>query len=91
MSDPAERKADLAIAGDCGIVVPYLDVPAMTDALVAFVDNPARFADMGQRAETRVRSTYRFLDYAEQNQHAESRIKIERIAHQPQRKQSKRN
>jgi len=58
-----------AIASDCGIVVPYLDVPAMADALVAFVDNPAQFADMGKRAETRVRSTYRFLDYAEQIRH----------------------
>lgn len=54
-----------AIEGDCGIVVPYLDMPAMTDALVAFVDHPERFTDMGQRAKTRVRSTYRFNDYAE--------------------------
>lgn len=55
-----------AIAGDCGVVVPYLDVAAMADALVAFVDDPARFADMCERAQARVHSTYRFLDYAEQ-------------------------
>jgi glycosyltransferase involved in cell wall biosynthesis len=55
-----------AIEGDCGVVVPYLDVPAMTDALLGFVDHPAQSAAMGQRAEARVRSTYRFLDYADQ-------------------------
>lgn len=55
-----------AIADDCGIVLPYLDVTAMADTLVAFVDNPAQFADMGMRADARVRSNYRFLDYAGQ-------------------------
>lgn len=54
-----------ALADDCGIVVPYLDVEAMADSLTSIVKHPSRYATMGHRAEARVRSVYRFSDYAE--------------------------
>lgn len=54
-----------ALADDCGIVLPYLDVEAMADSLTSIVEAPARYADMARRAEQRVRSVYRFSEYAE--------------------------
>ncbi len=54
-----------ALADDCGILVPYLDLEAMADSLISILKRPARHAAMGRRAETRVRSIYRFSDYAE--------------------------
>jgi glycosyltransferase involved in cell wall biosynthesis len=53
-----------AIAHDCGIVVPYLDIETMAGALISALENPGRSGDMGRRAEERVRSVYRFSDYA---------------------------
>ena len=54
-----------ALADGCGIVVPYLDIEAMAAALASIVKDPARFAAMGAKAAARVRSVYRFSDYAE--------------------------
>jgi glycosyltransferase involved in cell wall biosynthesis/1,4-dihydroxy-2-naphthoate octaprenyltransferase len=54
-----------AISGGCGIVVPYLDIAAMAGALTSVVEDPMPYAAMGQRAELRVRSVYRFSEYAE--------------------------
>lgn len=38
--------------GESGVVVDYLDVEAMTDAVVAILDDPARRGAMGERART---------------------------------------
>jgi glycosyltransferase involved in cell wall biosynthesis len=54
-----------AIAEDCGIIVPYLDIGAMAGALISLIRDPARSAEMGRRAEERVRSVYQFSHYAE--------------------------
>ena len=54
-----------AIADGCGIVVPYLNVEAMADSLTSIIEHPWRCTDMRQRAESRVRSAYRFSEYAE--------------------------
>jgi glycosyltransferase involved in cell wall biosynthesis len=54
-----------AISGGCGIVVPYLDIEAMGRSLTSIVENPLQYAPMGQSAQLRVRSVYRFSDYAE--------------------------
>jgi glycosyltransferase involved in cell wall biosynthesis len=50
----------------CGIMVPYLDVDAMTRHVRSILEQPADFAAMGTKAERRVRSAYRFTDYAGQ-------------------------
>ncbi len=54
-----------AIADGCGIVVPYLDIEEMARALVRIIETPSQYAEMGQRAQTRVRSVYAFSEYAE--------------------------
>jgi glycosyltransferase involved in cell wall biosynthesis len=53
-----------ALSDDCGIMVPYLDLDAMARHVAAIIGQPADFAAMGERAERRVRSQYRFADYA---------------------------
>jgi glycosyltransferase involved in cell wall biosynthesis len=58
--------ADEAVADDCGIVVPYLDVDSMARAIASILAKPSDFASMGEKAERRVRSNYRFSDYARQ-------------------------
>lgn len=54
-----------ALADECGIVVPYLDVEAMADSVTSIASTPWRYSAMGLRAQARVRTTYRFADYAE--------------------------
>src|SRR5262249_42151966 len=54
-----------AISGGSGIVVPYLDIEAMAGSLVSIVEHPTRYASMRRKAESRVRSVYRFSEYAE--------------------------
>ena len=54
-----------AISGGCGIVVPYLDIEAMAGSLTSIVEHPSQYAGMGRNAEVRVRSVYRFSEYAE--------------------------
>jgi glycosyltransferase involved in cell wall biosynthesis len=54
-----------AISGGCGIVVPYLDIEAMVRSLISVVEDPLRHAAVGESAQLRVRSVYRFSDYAE--------------------------
>jgi glycosyltransferase involved in cell wall biosynthesis len=54
-----------ALADGCGVVVPYLDIDAMARALTSVVDKPWEYAEMGQRAESRVHSLYVFAKYAE--------------------------
>jgi glycosyltransferase involved in cell wall biosynthesis len=54
-----------AISDGCGIVVPYLDTEAMARSLTSVVENPLQYARMGHRAQLRVRSHYRFSEYAE--------------------------
>jgi glycosyltransferase involved in cell wall biosynthesis len=53
-----------ALAEGCGIVVPYLDLDAMAKQVCAVIRRPAAFAAMTHMAERRVRSVYRFADYA---------------------------
>ena len=53
-----------ALAEGCGMVVPYLDLDAMGQHVCAVVRRPTAFAAMGQMAERRLRSVYRFTDYA---------------------------
>jgi glycosyltransferase involved in cell wall biosynthesis len=55
-----------ALADGCGIIVPYLDLDAMTHQLCAVLERPADFVEMLRRAERRVRSIYRFSNYARQ-------------------------
>src|SRR5262249_34658480 len=52
------------LADGCGIVVPYLDLEAMERELRAILERPADFAAMCGNAERRVRSDYRFEEYA---------------------------
>lgn len=54
-----------ALVDDCGIVVPYLDIEAMADSVISIVKRPSRYVAMGRRAEARVRTVYRFSEYAE--------------------------
>jgi glycosyltransferase involved in cell wall biosynthesis len=54
-----------AISGGCGIVVPYLDLEAMAGSLTSIVEHPSQYAGMRRNAERRVRSAYRFSEYAE--------------------------
>jgi glycosyltransferase involved in cell wall biosynthesis len=54
-----------AVADGCGIVVPYLDIDAMARIVNAVLEKPSDFAAMGEKAERRVRSVYRFSDYAQ--------------------------
>lgn len=42
-------------AGESGVIVPYLDVEAMADAVVALVDDPGRRAAIGRQAARVVR------------------------------------
>jgi hypothetical protein len=57
-----------AIAGGCGLAVPYLNTVAMSKA-VAEVLTSAELADrLGTKARDRVRTTYRFSEYADKIQ-----------------------
>ena len=56
--------ASEAVADGCGIVVPYLDIDGMARVVRSVLERPSDFAAMGQKAEQRVRSVYRFADYA---------------------------
>lgn len=42
-------------AGESGVIVPYLDVEAMAEAVVALLDDPVRRAEVGRRAAHVVR------------------------------------
>jgi Glycosyl transferases group 1 len=53
-----------AVAGGCGIAVPYLDIDRMAGVAISMLERPSDFAAMGKKAEQRVRSAYRFSDYA---------------------------
>ena len=53
-----------ALADGCGFIVPYLDLEAMAQHVRAVIERPADFAALGGKAERRVRSQYRFADYA---------------------------
>ncbi len=53
-----------ALADGCGILVPYLDLDAMGRYLCCVLGQPADFTAMRENAQQRVRSTYRFADYA---------------------------
>ena len=53
-----------AVADGCGIVVPYLDNEALARVVGSMLERPSDFAAMGEKAERRVRSVYRFPDYA---------------------------
>lgn len=57
--------ANETVSDDCGIVVPYLDIEAMAGELISAIEDPGRSAGMGRRAELRVRSVYRFSEYAQ--------------------------
>jgi glycosyltransferase involved in cell wall biosynthesis len=50
MSELVARSTDEG-RGESGIAVPYIDVEAMAEAIVALADDPARRAQMGERAE----------------------------------------
>jgi glycosyltransferase involved in cell wall biosynthesis len=54
-----------AISEGCGIVVPYLDIEAMARTITSILETPSKFAEMGENADRRVRSVYRFSNYAE--------------------------
>ena len=53
-----------ALADGCGVMVPYLDLDAMAHCLCSMLERPADFAEMGKRAGRRVRTVYRFSEYA---------------------------
>jgi glycosyltransferase involved in cell wall biosynthesis len=56
--------ASEALADGCGVIVPYLDLDAMAQQVCAVIEQPADFAVLGSKAEQRVRSQYRFAEYA---------------------------
>jgi glycosyltransferase involved in cell wall biosynthesis len=49
MTELVTRSTDEGL-GESGVVVPYLDVEAMADAMIALIDDPSRRAEMGARA-----------------------------------------
>jgi glycosyltransferase involved in cell wall biosynthesis len=49
MTELVARSVDEGI-GECGVVVPYIDVEAMAEAALDLLDDEARRQDMGQRA-----------------------------------------
>ncbi len=53
-----------ALADGCGIMVPYLDLDAMAHHIATLIERPADAAAIGEKAERRVRTQYRFADYA---------------------------
>jgi glycosyltransferase involved in cell wall biosynthesis len=57
--------ASEAVAGGCGIVVPYLAIDGMARVVNSVLERPSDFAAMGEMAARRVRSVYRFADYAQ--------------------------
>jgi glycosyltransferase involved in cell wall biosynthesis len=57
MVDP-RAEPDLAPGEPCGAVVPYPDVEAMADAVVALLDEPDRAAALGARGARRVRELH---------------------------------
>lgn len=57
--------AGQAVAGGCGMVVPYLDIDGMARLINAVLERPSDFTAMGEMAARRVRSVYRFADYAQ--------------------------
>jgi glycosyltransferase involved in cell wall biosynthesis len=52
-----------ALEGDCGRIVPYLDVGAMADAVLDLLADPAAAAELAERARQKVRSAYDFHAY----------------------------
>ncbi len=54
-----------AISGGCGIAVQYLNTSAMADAIAAMFREPDQYASLGVSAEAKVRTTYKFSDYAD--------------------------
>jgi glycosyltransferase involved in cell wall biosynthesis len=56
--------ASEAVADGCGIAVPYLDIAAMARCVSSIIERPSDFSAMGEKAEQRVRSVYRFAEYA---------------------------
>jgi len=46
------------LEGDCGIVVPYLDVDAMADAVSGLLQNKLKRVQMGKKAVEKVRKEY---------------------------------
>jgi glycosyltransferase involved in cell wall biosynthesis len=57
--------ASEALVDSCGILVPYLSVEAMAEAVTFILQYPDNFLAMGKKAEERVRSVYTFSNYAE--------------------------
>jgi glycosyltransferase involved in cell wall biosynthesis len=53
-----------ALVDGCGRVVPYLDVEAMAKEVIDLLENAASRAEIGCRAEARVRSIYRSEDFS---------------------------
>ncbi|PPD00686.1 MAG: hypothetical protein CTY31_06285 [Hyphomicrobium sp.] len=53
-----------ALADGAGIIVPYLDVTAMANAVTTIILERANANEMIDRAEKRVRQTYNFENYA---------------------------
>jgi glycosyltransferase involved in cell wall biosynthesis len=58
VSDRVGCGADLVESGVTGEVVPFADVGALADTLVRLSRDPARLAEMGKKAERRVRERY---------------------------------
>jgi glycosyltransferase involved in cell wall biosynthesis len=54
-----------AIAGGCGLAVPYLNANAMAKAVAEVLTSAELAAQLGAKARDRVRSTYRFSEYAD--------------------------
>jgi len=46
------------VENDCGIVVPYLDIPAMAAGLFKLIDNPALRKEFGQCGRAKVRARH---------------------------------
>jgi glycosyltransferase involved in cell wall biosynthesis len=52
------------VEGAGGVVVPYLDLPAMADALVAILDDDDAARETGRRLARRIAGEFAYADYA---------------------------
>jgi glycosyltransferase involved in cell wall biosynthesis len=52
-----------ALGTDGGVLVPYLDVPRMADAVMALVDDPQRRSELGRMGQARIEARFQVADY----------------------------
>lgn len=59
---PVGGNTDLIVDGECGLVVPVGDVPALARAMETLYDDPALRRKMGEQARTRIATRFRNED-----------------------------